>query len=175
MHRSSYFLVMLAAAGLMTALPGVASACRLGPVPSEAQRAADIQQRQAEAWERSHLVFLAAVTEIGSIPQSDQPFGRVQFALTSVVVLKGDERPGDFDVVYSGLDQRCGRDFLDLVEGAQVDDLFVIYASTPEPSSADDIWSQGWQDLRDPIVVQAAFERGWRQDHGRRNGDLSGE
>lgn len=174
-HRSSSLVVMMAAASLMMALPGVANACRLGPLSSEAQRAADIQQRQAEAWERSPLVFLAAVTEVVSIPQSDQPFGRVQIALTSLVILKGDGRPGDFDVIYPGLDRRCGRDFFDLAEGAQIDDLFVVYASTPEPSSADDIWGQAWLDVRDPMAVRAASARGWDQAHGRPADKETGE
>lgn len=157
--------VGLVAAVLAVSMPGLANACRLGPLPPDAQRASDIQQRQIEAWARSPLVYLAAVTEVTSIPKDGQFFGEVQIALTAVVVLKGDERPGDFDVIYPGLDRRCGRDFLDLESGAQVDDLFVIYASRSEPSSAEDIWSQAWRDVRDSTAIEAASAQGWKQDH----------
>lgn len=147
-------------------MPGIAHACRLGPLPSEAQRVADIQQRQVEAWDRSPLVYLAAVTEVSPLPENDLVSGRVRIALTAVAVLKGKERPSDFDVVYPGLDRRCGRDFLDIPQGAQVDDLFLIYASTTEPESADDIWSQAWVEVRDPVAIRVAAEHGWRQHHG---------
>ena len=163
--RSSTCLGMMAAL-LAISMPGIANACRLGPLPSAEQRVADIQQRQVEAWNRSPLVYLAAVTEVSPLPQNDLVFGRVRLALTAVAILKGTERPGDFDVVYPGLDRRCGRDFLDIPQGAQVDDLFVIYASTTDPESADDIWSQAWVEVRDPIAIRAAAEHGWDQHHG---------
>ena len=162
--RSSTCFGMMAAL-LAISMPGIANACRLGPLPSEAQRVADIQQRQVEAWDQSPLVYLAVVTEVSPLPQNDLVFGRVRIALTAVAVLKGKERPGDFDVVYPGLDQRCGRDFLDISQGAQVDDLFLIYASTTEPESADDIWSQAWVEVRDPVAVRVAADHGWDQHH----------
>jgi hypothetical protein len=154
------------AAVLALGMPGIAHACRLGPLPSDVQRVADIQQRQVEAWDRSPLVYLAAVTEVSPHLRDDLPFGNVRIALTAVAVLKGRERPGDFDVVYPELDRRCGRDFLDIAAGAQVDDLFLVYASTTEPDSADDIWSQAWVEVRDPVAIRAAAEHGWDQTDG---------
>ncbi|MGV9008569.1 hypothetical protein [Brevundimonas sp.] len=165
-HRSSSLLVMIAAAGLMTALPGVAKACRLGPVPTESQRIATIEQRQTEAWERSLLVYLAEVVEETRIDVAEMPFGQTRLRLVPLILLKGDTLPTDLVITYAGMDDRCGRDFLDIQERAQVGDRFVIYAATLQPSSEDNTWSQAWLEVRDPQAIRALAEKGWVQRGG---------
>lgn len=164
MHRSSSLLVIVAAAALMTALPGVASACRLGPIPTEAQRIANIEQRQSEAWERSPLVYLAEVVEQTRIDVAEMPFGQTRLRLVPLTLLKGDTLPTDLVVTYAGMDDRCGRDFLDIQERAYVGNRFVIYATTPQSSSEHDVWSQAWLDVRDPSALRALAARGWVRD-----------
>ena len=167
MNGSSSLLAGIAVAGLMAALPGAASACRLGPLPTESQRIANIEQRQTEAWERSPLVYLAEVVERRRVEGAETPFGRDQLRLLALVVLKGEARPDALMVADAGgAIRRCGRDFLDIQEGAQVGDRFVIYATTPQPSSEADIWSQGWLEVRDPSAIRALAERGWLQRGG---------
>lgn len=150
----------------MTALPGAANACRLGPVPTEAQRLASIEQRQSEAWERSPLVYLAEVVEQTHIDVAEMPFGQTRLRLVPLILLKGDALPTDLVVTYAGLDDRCGRDFLDIQESAQVGDRFVIYATPPQPSSEDNSWSQAWLEVRDRSAIRALAERGWVQSGG---------
>lgn len=157
---------MIAAAGLMTALPGVASACRLVPVPTESQRIANIEQRQAEAWERSPLVYLAEVVERRRVEGAGTGFGDSQLKVLPLVVLKGEDQPEALMVTVGGADRRCGWDFLGIQDSALVGDRFVIYATTPRPSSEDDVWSQAWLEVRDPSAIRALAERGWVQHGG---------
>ena len=166
MRRSLSLLAGIAAAGLMTASPGVASACRLGPVPTESQRISSIEQRQAEAWERSPLVYLAEVVERRRVEGIETATDRDQLRLLPLIVLKGEAQPEALMVAATGMDRRCGRDFLDIQESALVGDRFVIYATTPQPSSEDDIWSQAWLEVRDPAAIRALAERGWVQRGG---------
>ena len=164
MHRSSSLLVIVAAAALMTALPGVANACRLGPLPTESQRIANIERSQADAWERSPLVYLAEVVEQTRIDVAEMLFGQTRLRLVPLILLKGDTLPTDLVVTYAGMDDRCGRDFLDIQERAYVGNRFVIYATTPQSSSEHDVWSQAWLDVRDPSALRALAARGWVRD-----------
>lgn len=166
MHRASSLLVMAAVAGLMTALPGVANACRLGPLPTESQRSASIEQRQSEAWERSPLVYLAEVVEQESLDAADPYFGRVRLSLVPLITLKGHAPASSLTVSYASVDRRCEQDLLDMEGRAQIGDRFVIYATTPQPSSEDEVWSQAWLEVRDPSALRALAERGWVQRGG---------
>ena len=166
MRRSSYLLEMMSTAVLMTALPGVANACRLGPLPTESQRSASIEQRQSEAWERSPLVYLAEVVEQESLDAADPYFGRVRLSLVPLITLKGHAPASSLTVSYASVDRRCERDLLDMEGRAQIGDRFVIYATTPQPSSEDEVWSQAWLEVRDPSALRALAERGWVQRGG---------
>jgi hypothetical protein len=162
MHRSSSLLVIVAVA----ALPGVANACRLGPLPTESQRIANIERSQVEAWERSPLVYLAEVVEQESLDGADPYFGQIRFRLVPLITLKGDLPATSLTVSYASVDRRCERDLLDMEGRAQVGDRFVIYAVTAQPSSENDIWSQAWLEVRDPSAIRALAERGWVQRGG---------
>ena len=138
-------------------------------MPTESQRIANIEQRQAEAWERSPLVYLAEVVERRRVEGAETGFGDSQLKILPLVVLKGEAQPEALMVTVGGADRRCGRDFLDIQENAHVGDRFVIYATTPQRASEDDIWSQAWLEVRDPAAIRALAERGWVQSGGWRD------
>lgn len=166
MRRSLSLLAGIAAAGLMTASPGVASACRVLAMPTESELIANIEQRQAEAWERSPLVYLAEVVEWRYVEGTPTLFGDHQVRLRPLVVLKGEASPEALMVTV--VRHQCVGPFhVPGIEArAWVGDRFVIYATTPQPSSEDDIWSQAWLEVRDPTAIRALAERGWVQRGG---------
>lgn len=158
----------VAALGI-AALPTVASACRLTPMPIESERNAGIEQRQAQAWEASSLVYLAEVVEWRMTDTPGDGFGRVRLKLAPLMVLKGEASPQTLELDYPAMDSRCGRDFMDIESHALAGDRFVIYASTSQPSSDDDIWSQDWLEVRDPSAIRALANHGWVQRGGWRD------
>lgn len=161
-------LMACAAALALASLPGAASACRMPPPPTPAEREALIAQRQSAAWADAPLVYLAEVVEWGL---SDGPEGarQVNLKLAPLVVLKGDGIPATLSMSFPSPERRCGRDFLDIQDGgAGAGQRFVVYAQTAAPVSAEDIWTQIYGEVRDPAAIQALAGRGWLQDRPHR-------
>lgn len=147
-------------------LPTASWACRMPPLPTDGERAAGIERRQAEAWESSPLIYLAEVAEWSMRDTPDDGFGRVKLKLVPLLVLKGQGSPQVLELDYPAADRRCGRDFMDIEAHALAGDRFVIYAYSAQPSSGADIWSQAWLEVRDPSAIRALAEHGWTQRGG---------
>lgn len=161
--RTPTLFACLAALAL-AALPAAASACRLTPPPTPAEREVMITEWQNAAWADAQLVYLAEVVE-WSLSEGADGLNQVNVGLAPLVVLKGEGPPATLSLSFDSLDQRCGRDFLDLEDGrAGSGQRFVVYSGTASPASAEDIWTQAYGEIRDPSAIQALAERGWLQD-----------
>lgn len=162
MKRLTLVLGFALSAALMA--PTAALACRMGPPPSPEAREATIKERQTEAWTASPLVYLAEVIEWDLTQDGPEGSSQVNVRLAPLIVLKGEDAPATLSLSFNSVDRRCGRDFLDMVDGdAGAGQRFVVYARTTMPTSMDDIWTQIYGEVRDPEAIRALAGRGWLQ------------
>lgn len=164
----------LGAAALSLVSPDTALACYLLAKPAESEWAAMIASQQADAWERSPLVYLAEVVEWDMTHSADEPLGHVRLKLAPLVVLKGEGAPQILTLAYPAMDGRCGRDFMDIASGAVAGDRFVVYATTASPASVEDIWTQIYGEIRDASAIGALADLGWLQPAPRPANQLGG-